>query len=89
MRERWSQRPGRLAIIVALVALWIIALGLALAGQSTALFGVRGGAVAWLLSGVAALSFIAIGAITVWLTLSGLDEHDTTTKQPPQEEGGS
>ncbi len=87
MSERWKHRPGRVVTVGALVALWIIALVLALAGQTTSLLGVRGGAVAWLLSGVAALSFIAIGCMAVWLTLSGLDEHDTSAEEPPAEGG--
>ena len=81
MSKRWNRRPERGVIVAALVALWIAVLALALASQTTELFGVRGGILAWLLFGVAALGFILIGSVGVWLTLSGLDEHNARSRQ--------
>ena len=81
MSARWNRRPERGVIVAVLVALWIAVLGLALAAQTTELFGVRGGILAWLLFGVAALGFILIGSVGVWLTLTGLDEHNARSRQ--------
>jgi hypothetical protein len=83
---RGKRRLSRGAIVGALVALWIAVLVLGFAAQATELFGVRRDALAFLLLGVAALGFILIGSVGVWLTLGGGDEHGTSGNRPA--EGG-
>ncbi|MGO9488893.1 MAG: hypothetical protein ACLQBB_07680 [Solirubrobacteraceae bacterium] len=63
------------------MALWIGLLVLGFVAQTTELFGVRPAALAFLLLAVAALGFILIGCVGVWLTLGGVDEHRTTGDQ--------
>jgi hypothetical protein len=79
MSLRGKRRIGRGAIVGALVALWIAVLVLGFVAQTTELFGVRRGAFAFLLLGVAALGFVLIGSVGVWLTLGGVDEHSAST----------
>ncbi len=78
------QHLGRGAIIRLLVALWIAVLALGFVAQTTELFGTRNGPLAWLLLGVAALGFILIGSVGIWLVVRGLDEHNTSSNQPAE-----
>lgn len=80
------RRLSRGAIVGVLGALWIAVLVLGFVAQATELFGVRRGTLAFLLLGLAALGFILIGSVGVWLTLGGVDEHRTSSTQPA--EGG-
>ncbi len=73
-------------IVKALVALWVAVLVLGFVAQTTELFGARNGGLAWLLLGLAALGFLAIGSAGIWLVLRGLDEHDAKGNRPT--EGG-
>jgi hypothetical protein len=84
MSQRGKRRLSRGAIVGALVALWIGLLVLGFVAQTTELFGVRRGALAFLLLGVAALGFILIGSVGVWLTLGGVDGHSTSGDQPAE-----
>ncbi len=84
MRGKPSLSRG--AIVGGLAVLWVAVLVLGFVAQTTELFGVRRGALAFLLLGVAALGFILIGSVGVWLTLGGVDEHGKSSS-PPAERG--
>lgn len=74
MSQGGKRSLSRGAIVAALVVLWIAVLVLGFVAQTTELFGMRRGAVAFLLLGVAAVGFILIGFIGMWLTFDGVDE---------------
>ncbi len=55
-----------------LVAMWIAALVLGAVGQTTELLGAGNGVLSWLLLGIGAIGFIAIGVTGIWLVLDWL-----------------
>ncbi len=67
MRER------RRAILIALVALWVVALVMRFV-ETTGVFGTRGGVLGWVLLALAALGFILIGALGMWLIFDALGD---------------
>ena len=78
---------GRSVLVRALVPLWIAVLVLGFVAQTTELFGTRNGILAWLLLGVAALGFIVIGSVGIWLVVRGLDEPNASSTNRPAERG--
>jgi putative Mn2+ efflux pump MntP len=66
-------RRGRRALVGGLIGLWITVFVLGFVSQATELFGAHSSVLALLLLALAAVGFVLIGAVGMWLVVRGLD----------------